>query len=171
VAPRVAPTLFDKLTSGNQFTSGEGADPVSRPTVRWPLVDSYERFNEQALKATVKRELDWLFNTTHMAAAFDLSRYPEVQRSVLNYGVPDMAGKAGGRRVLQTRAREIRDAIRLFEPRLDPGRLDVEVQEDAERDNAMTFIVRGDVVSAVQALPVQFKTDVEVDTGAATVRD
>ena len=39
------------------------------------------------------------------------------------------------------------------------------------KPNAVTFVIRGDVTSAVLALPVEFKTDVEVDTGAATLRE
>ena len=31
--------------------------------------------------------------------------------------------------------------------------------------------VRADVTSAVKALPVEFKTDVEIDTGSATLRE
>jgi hypothetical protein len=32
-------------------------------------------------------------------------------------------------------------------------------------------VIRGDVTSAVKAMPVQFIADVEIDTGAALVRD
>ncbi|MGH1558786.1 hypothetical protein ACRAWD_16030 [Caulobacter segnis] len=32
-------------------------------------------------------------NTTHLGSVQDLKPYPEVATSVLNYGVPDMAGK------------------------------------------------------------------------------
>ena len=49
--------------------------------------------------------------------------------------------------------------------------LDVEAQVLKERPNAVTYVIRGDVTSAVNALPVMFKTDVEIDTGATTVRE
>ncbi len=39
------------------------------------------------------------------------------------------------------------------------------------RENALTYVISGDVTAAVQALPVRYATDVEVDTGAAIVRD
>jgi type VI secretion system protein ImpF len=35
----------------------------------------------------------------------------------------------------------------------------------------VTFLIRGDVTNAVQALPVEFKTDVELDTAAVTLRE
>lgn len=134
-------------------------------------VHKLERFNEAALRATVLRELNWILNTTNLGAIQDLKPYPEVSTSVLNYGVPDMAGKLMQRRAIQSRSREIKEAIRRFEPRIDPQRLDVAASTTDAKPNAVTFVIRGDVTSAVLALPVEFKTDVEVDTGAATLRE
>jgi type VI secretion system protein ImpF len=90
---------------------------------------------------------------------------------VLNYGILDLAGKTMTSRVVQSRAREIRDAIRAYEPRVDGRRLEVTSLPRSERENAITFLIRGDVTTAVQALPVEFKTDVELDTAAVTLRE
>ncbi len=178
--PRLNPTLFDKLVADLEMdglreagdSSGQGSGEVNRESLRFYSVAKVERFNENALRATVRRELNWIMNTTNLGAAVDLTPYPEVKTSVLNFGVPDLAGKALTPRVVQARARDIRDAIRAFEPRIDPTRLDVEPQTSVtERENAITYIIRGDISAAVNAMPVTFKTDVEVDTGAATVRD
>ena len=177
--PRLTPTLFDKLVGDldieglreDDLSSDRSLAEMNRSTLRYYTVAKLERFNEQALKNTVKRELNWLFNTTNLGAVVDLTPYPQVQRSVVNYGVPDFAGKTGGKRVLQARAKEIRDAIRTFEPRLNPERLEVDVIGTGERENSITYVVRSDVISAVQAMPVTYKTDIEVDTGATTVRD
>ena len=75
-----------------------------------------------------------------------------MKTSVLNYGVPDLAGKTLTKRVIQGRAREIRDAIRAFEPRLDPQRLEVEAISEVQKENSVTYIIRGDVTAAVQAM-------------------
>jgi type VI secretion system protein ImpF len=85
--------------------------------------------------------------------------------------VPDLAGKTSHPRAILNRARDIRDAIRAFEPRLDPKRLEVEPITSTERENAVTFVIRGDITAAVQALPVEYKTDVEIDTAAVILRD
>ena len=37
--------------------------------------------------------------------------------------------------------------------------------------NAVTFVIQADVRSAVRAIPVKFRTDIEVDTAAATLRE
>lgn len=174
---RLNPTLFDKLVAdleldGLRDDGGNirlGDSPHAN--LRFYTVPRIERFNESALRSTVRRELNWILNTTNLGAVQDLDPYPEVRTSVLNYGVPDMAGKALTRKVVSGRAKEIRDAIRTFEPRMDPLRLEVEPMTTTERENAITYVIRGDVTAAVQAMPVEFKTDVEVDTATVVVRE
>ena len=139
--------------------------------MRFYIVPRIERFNERALRATVIRELNWILNTTNLESAIDLEPYPEVRTSVLNYGVPDLAGKTLTRGVVQARAKQIREAIRAFEPRMDSSRLEVDSVATPERANAVTYVIRSDVTSAVQAMPVEFKTDVELDTAAVTLRE
>jgi type VI secretion system protein ImpF len=172
---RLNPTLFDKLVGDNDLLGGRGEEidkvEESRAAMRYYSVPRLERFNEAALRATVRRELAWLLNTTHLGSVIDLEDYPEVQTSVLNYGVPDMTGKALGRRLILQRAREIRAAIRAFEPRMEEKSLVVEPVDTTERVNSITYLIHGDITSAVQALPVKFRTDVETDTGAAVVRE
>ncbi len=174
MASRLNPTLFDKLVGGlsvDGLIAGDDAGASSRETMRNYFVPQIERFNEQALRATVRRDLAWLLNTTNLAAVVDLEPYPHVQTSVLNYGVPDLAGKTLARRVILQRAREIRAAIRAFEPRMESESLRVEPAEDRQRENSITYVISGDVRSAVRALPVKFSTDIEADTAAVVVRD
>ncbi|MET0178959.1 MAG: type VI secretion system baseplate subunit TssE, partial [Novosphingobium sp.] len=165
----------DKLVGGSEMGGLQGDElerlEESRETMRYYSVPRLERFNESALRATVRRELAWLLNTTNLAARIDLAAYPRVATSVLNYGVPDLAGKAIGHRLILQRAREIRAAIRAFEPRIDESTLVVEPAGKVERENSVTFVIHGDVRSAVRALPVKFRTDIEADTAAATVRE
>jgi len=174
---RLNPTLFDKLVADLDIEELREADMTRRAAdiggsiMRFYTVPRIERFNEAALRATVRRELSWLLNTTNLGSVQDLDPYPEVKTSVLNYGVPDLAGKTLTTRVIQGRAREIRDAVRAFEPRMDPRRIDVEALSQMEKENAVTYVIRGDVTAAVQAMPVEFKTDVEIDTAAVTVRE
>jgi type VI secretion system protein ImpF len=172
---RLNPTLFDKLVADSDISGlrGEEVEKIeeSRATMRYYSVPRLEHFNETALKATVRRELAWLFNTTRLGAVVDLEPYPHVQTSVLNYGVPDMTGQANTRRLVLQRAREIRAAIRAFEPRIAEESLVVEASDTVERENSITFLIHGDVTSAVRALPVLFRTDFEADSAAATVRD
>lgn len=172
---RLNPTLFDKLVADldlDGLREEEASNTFEfRNSLRFYTVPKIERFNEKALKNTVRREINWLLNTTNFAATTDLDPYPQIKTSVINYGVPDLAGKALTRRVVQSRSREIREAIIAFEPRMDPRDLEVEPLMAAERNNAVTYVIRGDITAAVEAMPVEFKTDVELDTASVIVRE
>src|ERR1700753_661948 len=143
-AGRLNPTLFDKLVADLEIEGLRENDTSPRPQdmagslMRFYTVPRIERFNEAALRATVRRELGWILNTTNLGAVEDLAPYPEVRTSVVNYGVPDLAGKTLTKRVVQGRAREIRDAIRAFEPRLDPRRLEVEAMTRVAKEHGVT---------------------------------
>lgn len=172
---RLNPTLFDKLLAGHEIGGLQGAEmdqlEQKRDTLRTFSVTEGQRFTEKALRATVRRELAWLLNTTNFESVVDLDPYPEVRTSVLNFGVPDLAGKSLDERLIRRRSREIRNAIIAFEPRIDEGSLEVEASDRIERENAVTYIIQADVRSAVRAIPVKFRTDVEADTAAVTVRE
>jgi type VI secretion system protein ImpF len=168
---RINPTLFDKLVAGLELDALRD-DAALRSDTPAPYLRAYtipriERFNEAALRATVLRELSWLLNTTNLSAVQNLDAYPHVASSTLNYGLGDLAGKLAHRTTLQARAREMRDAVWRFEPRIAPRTLDIEPSQVSEHANSVTFLIRGDVSTAVAAMPVAFRTDIEIDTGAA----
>lgn len=167
VTPRINPTLFDKLIAdtGDDGACEHAAGRVPHTAAR------IERFNEAALRSTLLRELDWLLNTVNLDAVQDLSSFPEVRGSTLNYGLGDLSGTLLTGRGVQARARDIREAILRFEPRVERGSLDVDPSLEDARPNSVSFVIRGDVTAAVQAMPVEIRTDVEVDTGNASFRE
>ena len=115
-AARLTPTIFDKLVADVEIS---GLRAVDTPQVMSEIMSFYpvpeiKRFGEAALRATVKRDLAWLLNTTQFGARADLEGYAEVQASVLNFGVPDLAGRSHHARTILDLAREIRD----FDPNL-----------------------------------------------------
>jgi type VI secretion system protein ImpF len=174
VKQHLTPTLFDKLVAdvkmGGLRDENSETPTIARDALRLYSVPRLERFNEAALRATLRRELAWLLNTTNYGAVNDLEAYPQVRTSVLNYGVPDLAGKSLHRRTILHRAREIRNAIRIFETRIDPRSLVVEPVASDE-PNSIRFLIHGDVTSAAQVLPVKFKTDVEADNASVEVTE
>jgi len=175
VKHRLTPTLYDKLVadleiSGMRDMSDE-APEVSREKFRYYSVPRLERFNETALRATIRRDLAWLLNTTNLESLVDLERYPHVKESVLNYGLSDLAGRTLNRRTVLARAREIRRAIRIFEPRLSREGLTVDPIEQEDDPHALLFLIQGDITAAAQVMPVKFKTEVEAETLAVNVRE
>jgi type VI secretion system protein ImpF len=185
MSQKLTPTLFDKLASGLDMAgltqtddSGQaGAAIPARENLRFYTVPALERFNEQALRATVRRDLAWLLNTINLGSLVDLTAYPQVKTSVLNFGVGDLTGKATSAEAIGTRALRIEDAILAFEPRMTDLSVVANDLRDGpqafggRRQNADSYEIHGNVTGAVKAMPVRFITDVEVDTGAAVLRD
>lgn len=175
VTQRLTPTLFDKLVadleiSGLRDEKSQASD-VSSEAIRFYAVPRLHRFGEGAMRATIRRDLAWLLNTTNLGAIYDLSAYPHVRTSVLNYGVPDLAGKSLHRRTILHRAREIRDAVRAFEPRLDPDSLSVEPAGGSEGGNTVAFMIHADILSASKVAPVRFRTELDADTASVAVSE
>jgi type VI secretion system protein ImpF len=167
--PRANPTLFDKLVADLELdglrSDTEEVGAIDRASLRYYTVPRIERFNEAALRATVLRELKWLLNTTNLAAVQDISTFPEVATSTLNYGLGDLTGRLLTRPGVHARAREMRQCIAAFEPRVVRGSLDVQPDTNRERTHRIGFVIRGDLTAAAQALPVVFRSDVEIETG------
>lgn len=170
------PTLFDKIVSNLELSgiTSEGLEAQSaefnKRSFRFHSVSDLDRYTEGAVRTTVMRELAWLLNTVNLESSVDLTAYPEVQTSVLNYGVNDMTGKSASSRALQVRAARIKQAIETFEPRIDPESLVVENVPIKDRADVTQFVIRCDITSAVAAIPLRMVTDIEADTGDATVR-
>src|SRR4051812_7832314 len=76
---RLRPSLLDRLTDLHPERRQETTDDAG--------------VNETQLREQVRRDLSWLFNTTHLAAGTDLAPYPQVQTSIVNYGIVDLTGQ------------------------------------------------------------------------------
>jgi len=174
VKVRLTPTLFDKLVSGTDLGGSEAetdAPSVTRDEFRNFAPANVERFTEAAMRATVRRDLAWLLNTLSLESAQDLSRHPWVQKSVLNFGVRDFAGRSQGERNDREQAREIRAAILRFEPRLDARTLRVEPVRNADLPGKVSFFIEAEVLGGPKSLPVRFRTDIDVETSAVEVSE
>ena len=171
---RLTPSLFDKLVADVNISglrTTEEPPEVMREAMRYYTVPRLDRFGESALRATIRRDLAWLLNTTNFGALGSLEHYPEVESSVLNFGVPDLAGKTLHGRTILDRAREIRNAIRNFETRLDGESLVVEPVGSEDKPNSVTFLIQAVIKSEVRPIAVQYRTDLEADTAAVEVAE
>lgn len=85
------------------------------------------------LREAVRRDIEMLFNIERLEASYLLSEhetlstedpvdllrdYPEIRRSVLNYGVPSFSGRRGSDFDKDALARELKEVLAIFEPRL-----------------------------------------------------
>lgn len=171
---RLRPTLFDKLVYGSEIASvsGEGEMPtVSREEFSNFAATNVERFTESSLRATIRRDLAWLLNTMSYESGQDLSDYPETRTSTINYGVRDFAGRTRETTSLREQAREIRDAIKAFEPRLDPKSLRVHPAPDPNSSGKAVFVIEAEMTGLPNLAPVRFQTQIDSDTAAVEVTE
>ena len=156
---RLQPSLLDRLTDN---------DPEKKQESRDARVLSPSR-----LRDCVRRDLAWLLNTTHLMSVQDLSEHPQVARSVLNYGMPDMAGRTVSGIDATTLEQAIRRAILDFEPRLVARTLRVKlfVDEKQMNPNSMTFDIEAELWAQPLPLRLFLRTAVDLETGSIDVVD
>ncbi len=159
LSERLQPSLLDRLTDD---------DPTKTVETRAHRVIDLER-----LRDIVRRDLAWLLNTTNFSSNENLKRYPNVAKSVLNYGIPDTAGQ----RITDLRDRSIeqvlKKAIEAFEPRIMANTLKVSYAEDANRDQTavIAFDVRGQLWAQPIPLELFIRSEVDVTSGEVKISD
>lgn len=150
---RLQPSLLDRLTDDEPGTTRETREQ--------------RVFSLQRLRETVLRDLGWLLNTTNLASAEDLSAHPEIARSVLNFGIPDLSGRPLVGTDVPLLERRLRQAINDFEPRIIHHSLKVTlaVSEGQMNRNALTFLIEGDLWAQPVPLHLYLKTEIDPDLG------
>lgn len=154
---RLQPSLLDRLTDDDRGQRQESREKRILSPAR--------------LRECVRRDLTWLLNTTHLAALQDLTEQPEVERSVLNYGMPDFAGRTASTVDVRTMERLISRVIVDFEPRLLRKSVKVRVTSDAQKmnHNAMCFQIEAELWAQPLPLRLFLRTEIDLESGAATV--
>lgn len=171
---RLRPTLFDKLVYGSEIAtfSGEADLPsVSREEFRNFAATNVENFTEASLRASIRRDLAWLLNTTSFETGQDMTAFPHVRTSTVNYGVREFAGRTRESVSPREQAREIREAIKTFEPRLDPKTLRVTPVQDHGDDSRAIFVIEAEITGLPNLSPVRFQTQVERETASIEVTE
>ena len=136
---RLQPALLDRLTD---------EEPDKKQEAREQRVMSKSRMRQAVL-----RDLAWLFNATRLEADTDLSRAPNAQRSVINFGLPAMSGRAATSVDVSELERAIRQAILDFEPRILPGSLEVKglvVASELDHHNVIGVEIRGQLLDPAE---------------------
>ncbi len=156
---RLQPCLLDRITDDAPEKLQESRDQ---------RVISLRRLREGVL-----RDLGWLLNATNMAVVEDLTDYLYVAQSVLNYGMPGIAGTlASGIDVVEFE-RKIYQAIVDFEPRIlrDTLKVRLAVAGDQMSHNAMTFEIEGQLWAQPVPQRIYLKTEVDLELGEVKLSD
>lgn len=154
---RLQPSLLDRLTDDDPGNTQESRDK--------------RVLNLRRIREGVIRDLAWLLNTTNYESVEDLDAYPEVAKSVVNYGIPDLTGKAATGMDSGQIERELRLAIQEFEPRIIRRSLRVEVVVSESHHKAMVLVIEGELWAQPVPERLYLKTEIDLETGAVSVSE
>lgn len=137
--------------------------------------------NAQVLREAVRRDIEALFNVERFESSLQLSdleqlgfetpqemisAFPQVRRSVLNYGVPSFSGRSITDFDLAALAKELREVIAVFEPRLKRDTIRVKVAQG--EFTGMKIEVDATLMLSPVPERLRLSTTVDLDNGRAT---
>lgn len=147
------PGLFDKLF---QDAPREGAHALRRLSV-------------EALKDTVARDVEALLNARVIFSDDILQKYPECQRSVLTFGIPDISGLSLASDVDRGRiCKSLEQAITRHERRLSSVTVTLQVNPSATA--MLYFAISAALDTGMAREPVSFDASLQPATLRYSVR-
>ena len=155
---RLQPSLLDRLTD---------EEPMQLQEARNRRVLSIQKLRESVL-----RDVAWLLNTTNLADATVVERYPHVAQSVVNYGLPDLAGLTASAVDAGELESLVRQAILDFEPRILRNTLQVKAHTGEDMNhNALVFEIHGELWAQPVPLELFLKTEIDLESGEIAVSE
>jgi len=140
-------------------SSGEHVIAARRQTTRAPI-------SESGLRREVASDLLNLLNTTNMASVEDLSDTPDVEHSILNFGLPDLTRRTIDENSLVEIGREIEAALADFEPRLHRDSIKARRDDTASAEELkLRFLINAELRTQPIEVPVEFVAEIELDSG------
>ena len=156
---RLQPFLLDRLTDDAPGTTKESRDKnVMSP---------------QQLRVALLRDLTWLLNTPAPVATEGMADFPNVATSVLNFGIPDLAGVTASGVPATSLERVIVKAIQTFEPRIEKRGVSVHLHtdEDSANPNTLALEIRGEIIANQLPESLYIKTEVDLESGQFALKD
>ena len=152
LAERLQPSLLDRLTDDEPGKEVESRDRK--------VIDL------SRLREILQRDLSALLNTNSFETLLDLDAMPHVARSVLNYGVREVSGEYSTSERAEMIRKSIASAIDIFEPRIIPGSVDVELrEEEAPGEMLVAFDIRADMWAQPMPIELYLRSKVDLTSG------
>ena len=141
---------------------GERVIAGRRASLRRPV-------REAVLRAEVARNLADLLNTCSLGSSEDLTDLDYVERSILNYGIEDLAATTLESNDVGEIGEDMRRAIIVFEPRIVPETVTIVQDETVDEEE---LLVRFNVEAELRANPLNIAVEfvAEIETDNAKIR-
>jgi len=150
---RVTPSVLDRLIDLEPLESREAAKSRSAGL--------------QELKASVRRDLEWLLNTRCHVDESGV-QLEEAKRSLAFYGLPDIIGMNAKNSHEQVRlTKSLENAIRTFEPRFVNLKVTMDPVEHTDRH--LRFRIEANLDIEPTPEPIVFDTMLELGSGEFTM--
>lgn len=156
----ILPVLLDRLTDNKPQVKQE------------PAIKSSISHTE--LKRMVLRDLQWLFNCINAESDYDLTNYPLIRASTLNYGIPPLSGKRMSEIEWDDIQNALTQAILHFEPRILPEGLLVRCISDTstlDSHNVLSIEIKGRLWCIPHPMEFLFRSDVDLENGHFELKD
>lgn len=156
---RLQPALLDRLIDDDPKNTQESRDR--------------RILSMRQLRAAVLRDLSWLLNTPARTPDDEIHDYPLVAKSVLNFGLPSMAGLTASSLRAARLETAIRDAVDAFEPRMVPGTLHVKVggEDDQSAHHTLVFEISGEICPLPIPDALYVRTELDLETGHCELKE
>ncbi len=156
---RLQPSLLDRLTDLHPDKSKEST--------------AQQSMSQKEFKEAVIRDLGWLLNSVSLDVCVDLEAYPEVERSVLNFGLPDISGHTTSTIDVRSVENSVKRAIRQFEPRIIRNSLRVKVHSNPSdmSHNSLVFEIQGAVFGQPSPFQIVLRSELNLECGEFSVTE
>jgi type VI secretion system protein ImpF len=104
----------------------------------------------------------------------NLDAYPEIKRSVLNYGLPAMSGLCFSGTDVRDLERQLRQAVLNFEPRLIADTLTIKAETNKKglnHHNLVTFKISAQLWAQPAPVELTLQTDIDLENGQCRIAE
>ncbi|MDR3213571.1 MAG: type VI secretion system baseplate subunit TssE [Azoarcus sp.] len=124
-------------------------------------------------RKTALRDLAWLLNCTNLDKHLPMDDFPRARFSVLNFGIPPLAGSRFTKSELKLVAQRIEQAIAHFEPRILPESLKVTIAHDMDVElyNYARFRIEAAYWFEPYPIDMVIRARWDMETGGVEVRE
>jgi type VI secretion system protein ImpF len=155
---RLQPSLLDRFQDDEPTKKTERSDQ--------------QILNLNQLRELIMRDLAWLMNCDNLECVQDLTNYPEVRTSVLNYGIPSFSGTTLSTTNSSVLENEVKKSILAFEPRIVPQSLTIRSavgDSAAAGRKSISLEIGGKIWAQPFSLEFLLRSEMDLDTGQVVI--
>ncbi len=177
---KLQPSLLDRLTddamlfqsnltdehTSEQESTAQVKDQKLHSSLKKAESKTRLTVNARNLREFIKRDLAALLNTGNLEDVVDLDAFPHVAQSVLNYGIPDLAGVLVANTDVYSLQKKVQNIIITYEPRILAKSLNVKIYKtDAMSKTALRFVIECDIWGQTSPEHLYLNSELDLETG------